>query len=153
VADRAIATARAYGSPHWIGTSIIASARAFLEAHPVEALTRLRVSLAYFRQVPRFPCGEAEAARDTAVAEAVHGSRESGLELFEATIDTLPRGAAPQPGRDPGQPGCLFRPNRPSRRGCHFVRDATRSKSIAAVPGLPATVEHLRAMLGDAEFR
>jgi hypothetical protein len=79
-------------------------------------------------------------------SEAVHGSRESGLELFEATIDTLPRGAAPQPGRDPGQPGCLFRPNRPSRSGCHLVRDATRSKSIAAVPGRPATVEHLRAI-------
>jgi predicted ATPase len=153
VADQAIETAQAYGSPYWIGTAMMGGARAFIETQPEEALPRLRATRAYIHQFPRVPYLEAVAARDTALLEALHGSRESGLDLFEATIDLFHRESSPNNlAMTLASLGVFFDRIAQPDVAATLYGAATRSKGIVQVPGLQPAVEHLRATLGPADF-
>jgi hypothetical protein len=152
VADQAIAAARQDGNPYLIATSMIASARAFIEADPEQALRRLHQGLDYTQQHGLL-YAEAIIARDTAGLEALHGRRDSGLELFDTTIDAFHRSGSPvNLARTLASLGIFFdRIDNPDVAATLYGA-AARVKAIAAVPGLPAAIEHLRTTLGPAVF-
>jgi hypothetical protein len=152
IAEEAIATARADGNPYWIAASMIASARAFIQTEPEQALSRMRQALDHARQ-HRLIYAEAVIARDAAGLEALHGSRDSGLELFDTTIDAFHRSSSPvNLARTLASLGVFFdRINYPNVAATLYG-GASRSTAVAAVPGLATAVEHLQAILGVAAF-
>src|SRR6185503_13445175 len=87
IADEALAVARARGNPFVTALALYACGRALMETDPVRALDVFRETVAYARE-HRVPYIEMATAEDAAGLEAVHGDLETGLALFDTTIDS-----------------------------------------------------------------
>ncbi len=126
--------------------------RAFAETDPERALSAMRQALATANE-HGLSFFEALFARDLASVEAVHGDREQGLRLFDTAIETFHRA---------GNFGSLALTlayltmylddvDQPSiATTVHGA--STRYAAINTVTKLPATVDHLRLVLGETEF-
>ena len=91
--------------------------------------------------------------REAAGLESRHGDLGDGLALFDAAIDTFHRaGNQPSLAMTLGGLAMAFDRVEQPEIAARIYGASTRSRSIETVPGLPAAVEHLRAVLGEAVF-
>ena len=88
IADETLAAARADGRPYFIAFAFQGYGRAFTEADPHRALDAFRQGLTYSRE-HRLPFWEALIAMDAPRLEAISGDLETGLALFDTTIDAF----------------------------------------------------------------
>jgi hypothetical protein len=153
IADETLAAARAHGNPFYIAMALAnGQGRALAKTDPHRALNAFREALADCRE-HRLLYGEDFIAYNAAGLEAVHGDPDTALELFDFAIDTCHRSG------DPTHLALAF-----ASVAVHFDRverpdiaatlygSSTKSPSIAVVPGLPDTVQHLRAGFSPAVF-
>ncbi len=152
VADETLAAARDYGNPFWIGWALGGTGRAFAETDPLVALGALREGLAYAEE-HRLPFWQANLAQDAARLEATHGEFRDALHLFSNAIDAFQRaGNIAFLAATLASLAVFFdRFERPEIAATVYGA-STRQASISLVPNLPAAVDHLREVLGDARF-
>jgi tetratricopeptide (TPR) repeat protein len=152
VADETLAAAREYGNPFWVGWALGGTGRAFAETAPLVALGALREGLAYAEE-HRLPFWEANLAQDAARLEATHGEFDDALHLFSNAIDAFQRaGNIAFLAATLASLAVFFdRFERPEIAATVYGA-STRQASISLVPNLPAVVEHLRSVLGEARF-
>jgi tetratricopeptide (TPR) repeat protein len=152
IADEALAVARARGNPFVTALALYASGRAFMEADPVRALEIFRESIAYAREngVPYIVMATSE---DAAGLEAIHGDLETGLALFDTTIDT-----AHQSGNVADTVGTLaslailFDRFDRAEPAATIYGATTLHTATGWVIGLDDFVDHLRTVLGASRF-
>ncbi|HET6664485.1 MAG TPA: hypothetical protein VFG94_09515, partial [Acidimicrobiales bacterium] len=149
IADDALAAARAFGNPFWIGWALGGYGRAFAEADPLAALDALREGLAYAAQ-HRLPFWLANLAQDAARLEAVHGELGEALDLFDDAIDSFHRaGNIAFLAATLASLAVFFdRFERPEVAATVYG-SSTRHPSIGLVPRLTDAVANLEATLGD----
>jgi predicted ATPase len=152
IADETLAAARDHGNPFWIGWALGGTGRAFAETAPNVALGALREGLAYAKE-HRLPFWEANLAQDAARLEATHGEFDDALHLFSNAIDAFHRaGNIAFLAATLASLSVFFdRFERPEIAATVYGA-STRQASIGLVPNLPAVVDHLRSVLGDARF-
>ncbi len=93
IADQALASAHANGGTFWVSWALAAYGRSLAAKDPMRALEASRDATNYARD-KKLPFMEALIARETAALEAVHGQREEGLAMYDATLDSLHRAGA-----------------------------------------------------------
>jgi predicted ATPase/tetratricopeptide (TPR) repeat protein len=152
IADEALAAARSSGHPLTISYALHAYGRAFADTDPERALTFMRQAIASARE-HQLGFFEALFARDLASIEADHGDRKQALRLFDVAIEAFHRA---------GNAGSLAL----TLAYLTVFLDAIEQPSIAAtvhgasmryaaintVTKLPSTVDHIRLVLGEADF-
>jgi hypothetical protein len=151
IADETLAAARARGNPFITALALYACGRAFTDADPVRALDAFREALSYSRE-HRVPYIEMTIAQDAAGLEALHGDLETGLALFETTIDSFH-----QSGNSADTVGTLATLailfDRFERaESAATLYGATTHTGTSWVIGLPEVVDHLRDVLGASRF-
>jgi hypothetical protein len=152
MADDALAVVHDRGEPQSVAFALGGLGRAFAETDPSRALKAFREGLAYARQ-HRVLVAEGAMMREAARLEALKGNLADGLALFDAAMDAFHRfGNQPSLAMTLGGLAMVFDRIEQPEIAARIYGAATRSRSIEAVPGLPAVVEHLRAVLGAAVF-
>jgi tetratricopeptide (TPR) repeat protein len=152
IADECLAAARAHGNPFYVAYALTGYGRAFAATEPVRALDAYREGLAYTKQ-HRLLLLDAVIAREAAELEAVHGSLEQGLALFDTTIDSFHQSG------EIGQLAATFahlamfldRYEQPDIAATIYAA-TIRYPYTAIVVGLDATVDHLRSVLSQTRF-
>jgi hypothetical protein len=153
MADGVVASAEATGVPSSMAFALDGYGKAFAESDTVRALAAKRRawSVAHDNGVRLF---EAFIARDLAGLEASHGDRQTGLQLFDDSIDSFQ-----QSGEVGGLAGTLAtlavfldRVDRPRAAAALYGAISHDTFAMAAFPGLPVAAEHLREVLGAAAF-
>jgi predicted ATPase len=149
IAAEALAEARAYGNPFWIGWALGGYGRAFADTEPLAALDALREGLA-FAAAQRLPFWQANLAQDAARLEAVHGELGEALDLFGDAIDSFDRaGNVAFLAATLASLAVFFdRHDRPAVAATIYG-SSTRHASIGLVPRLAEAVSHLETVLGD----
>jgi tetratricopeptide (TPR) repeat protein len=152
IAEEALSAARRSGHPSLIAYALHGYGRAFAETDPERARSVMRRALAVARH-EGFDFFAALFARDLASVEAACGDRDEALRLFDTAIETFYRA---------GNGGSLaltlsylttFLDGIDQAAVAATIHGAsTRYAAINTVPKLPTTVEHLRLVLGEAEF-
>jgi hypothetical protein len=153
IAEDTLAAARAHGNPFFVAMALLGSGRAFAKADPARALRLLRDGLAYAQQ-HRLPYFEAATAPDVAALEAVHGDPGQALALFDTALDRLQRaGNVPTLGETLAYLAvCFDRFERPDVAATLYGASINPFQAIISTVDLSASVDHLRAALGDAAF-
>ena len=152
IAADTLATARAYGSPFWIGWALGGYGRAYASTEPVKALAALREGLFYAREY-RLPFWEANLAQDAARLEATHGDLDEAWALFDQAIDSFDRaGNVVFLAATLASLAVVFHEIGRIETAATIYGASTRQASISLVPRLAAMVADLRAALGDARF-
>jgi predicted ATPase len=153
IAAEALAEARAYGNPFWIGWALGGYGRAFADTEPLAALDALREGLA-FAAAQRLPFWQANLAQDAARLEAVHGELGEALDLFGDAIDSFDRaGNVAFLAATLASLAVFFdRHDRPEVAATIYG-SSTRHASIGLVPRLAEAVSHLESVLGDGFAR
>ncbi|HUF53293.1 MAG TPA: adenylate/guanylate cyclase domain-containing protein, partial [Dehalococcoidia bacterium] len=153
MADGVVASAEATGVPSSIAFALDAYGKAFAESDPVRALAAKRRawSVAHDHGVRLF---EAFIARDLAGLEASHGDRQTGLQLFDDSIDSFQQSGevGPLAGTLATLAVFLDRVDRPRAAATLYGAISHDTFAMAAFPGLPVAAEHLREVLGTAAF-
>ena len=153
LADGVVASAEASGFPHAIAFALDGYGKAFAESDPVRALAAKRRAwlIAHDNGVRLF---EAFIARDLAGLEASHGDRQTGLKLFDDTIDSFQQSGevGPLAGTFATLAVFLDRVDRPRAAATLYGAISHDTFAMAAFPGLPVAAEHLREVLGTAAF-
>jgi hypothetical protein len=152
IAEDTLAAARAHGNPFIVAMALLGSGVAFAPADPARALGLYRDGLVYAQQ-HGLPFFEAAIAQNSAGLEAAHGDLRQGLALFDATLDRLHRaGNVANVGATLSYLAvCLDRLDQPDVAATLYGASTNQAVSMYTVD-LPATVDHLRATLGDAAF-
>ena len=152
IAEETLTAARAHGNPYWIAYALYAYGQAFTQTDPARALRVLREGLAY-TQEHRNPFFEGIFAQGAAGLEAVHGDLVQALTLFDTAIDGFDRaGNVGTLAATLGGLAMLFdRFDRPEVAATIYGACAN-DVNVHMVIGLPETIEHLRAALGDSAF-
>jgi predicted ATPase len=151
IAEDALAAARAHANPYCIALALYGSGRAFAPADPARALRVLHDGLAY-AQEHRLPYFEAAIAQEAAGLEAVHGDLGQALALFDANLAILQRaGNVASLGGTFAVLAVYFdRFDQPDVAATLYgAGNRALSRYVAE---LPAVVDHLHAVLGDAAF-
>jgi predicted ATPase len=152
IAEEAVSGARAHGNPEWIAFALEGYGRALASTEPVRALTILREALEYTRS-HRLSIMEATIARDVAGLEAAHGDLAQGLMLFDTAIDSLHRAGNVGEVAVTLESLVVFIDRDGQAEIAATIYGATtRYPHGNWVIGLPAAVEHLRAVLGETVF-
>jgi predicted ATPase/class 3 adenylate cyclase len=152
IAEDTLATARAHANPHCIALALHGSGVAFAQADPARALRVLRDGLAY-AQEHQLPLQEAVIGSEAARLEALHGDLRQALALIDTALDRTQRaGNVTSVGGTLAQLAvCFDRLDRPDVAATLYGA-STNQAIVQYVVHLPAVVDHLRAMLGDAAF-
>jgi predicted ATPase len=152
IADETVAAARAHGNPFVTALALYACGRAFTDTDPVRALDAFREALTYSRE-HRVPYMEATIAQDAAGLEAVHGDLETGLVMFDATIDSFHQsGNAADTVGTLATLAILFDRFERAEPAATLYGATTHHTGTSWVIGLPELVDHLRAVLGASRF-
>ena len=153
IAEEIVAAARDHGNPFVVAYAFDAYGRAFTQADPTRALSAFREGLAYAEQ-HRVLFWEASIARDSVGLEAVHGELEHALSMFDTAIDSSHR--AGNVGYVAAMLAALAmffdRVDRPEIAATVYGA-AVNYAFAQVVIGLPAAVDHLRAVLGQVGVR
>jgi predicted ATPase len=153
IAEDTLAAARAHANPYCIATALYASGRAFAPADPPRALRVLRDGLAY-AQEHRLLQLEAAMAEEAAGLEAAHGDLGQALVLFDASLDSVHRAGdvTSMSTTLTYLAVCFDRFDRPDVAATLYGASTTNQAIVQYVVDLPAVVDHLRSVLGDAGF-
>jgi predicted ATPase len=153
LAEDTLAAARAHANPYCIATALYASGRAFAPADPPRALRVLRDGLAY-AQEHRLLQLEAAMAEEAAGLEAAHGDLGQALALFDASLDSVHRAGdvTSMSTTLTYLAVCFDRFDRPDVAATLYGASTTNQAIVQYVVDLPAVVDHLRSVLGDAGF-
>jgi predicted ATPase len=155
IAGEAVAAARAYGHPHWIGVALMGTARAFTDTDPLRALHACREAIGVTRQTRNLFL-EVAIASWAAGLEVAYGDPNTALELFDFAVDVSHRtGARPSSSRRrlalAHLAVFLGQIDEPTSAATLYGA-SSHSPSIGVVPGLPDLVHRLRDTLGEAMF-
>jgi tetratricopeptide (TPR) repeat protein len=152
LAEDTLAAARAHANPWCIGLALDGSGQAFAPADPARALRVLRDGLAY-AQEHRLPMFEASTALQAASLEALHGDPRQALALFDAALDSSHRAGnvASVGGALAYLAVCFDGFDQPDVAATLYGASTNRAVSQYVVE-LPAVVDNLRGVLGDAVF-
>jgi predicted ATPase len=152
LAEDTLAAARAHGNPFIVAMALLGSGAAFAPLDPARALGLYRDGLVYAQQ-HGLAFFVAAIAQNSAGLEAAHGDLRQGLALFDAALDSLHRA-----GNDTTLVGalahlavCFDRLDRFDVAATVYGASTNQVLSQIVVD-LPAVVDHLRAVLGDAAF-
>jgi predicted ATPase len=157
IAEDTLAAARAHANPWCIALAFWASGVALGRADPAGALRLFREGLAY-AQEHRVLLLEDVMAATAAGLEGAHGDLRQAWALLDAALDSLHRtgNATSLAVLFATLAVCLDRIDRPAVAatlyGASTRFPGLAEDSLTAFAGLPATVDHLRAVLGDADF-
>jgi predicted ATPase len=153
IAEDTLAAARAHGNPFFVAMALLGSGRAFAKADPARAVRLLRDGLAYAQQ-HRLPYFEAATEPDVAALEAVQGDLGQALALFDTALDRLQRaGDVPTLAETLAYLAvCFDRFERPDVAATLYGAHINRFRAIISTVDLSASVDHLRASLGDVAF-
>ena len=152
IADETHAAARACGWPFVVAYSFAGYGRGFAETDPGRALDAYHEGLAYSRR-HRIVLFEAVIAREAAGLEAIHGQREHGLTMFDSTIDSFQQaGDVSNVAATLADLATFFGRFEQPEVAATIYGSTTEHSSTAMVTTLPATIGHLRTVLGDSKF-
>jgi tetratricopeptide (TPR) repeat protein len=152
IADESLAAARALGNPTNIAYALAGYGRAFAESDPDRALDVYREGLEYCRQ-QRIPQFEGVIAREAAGIEAVHGQLEDGLTMFDSTIESFHQaGDVANVAATLANLATFFDRYEHPEIAATIYGSTTAYTSTVMVANLPATIEHLRTVLGESRF-
>jgi tetratricopeptide (TPR) repeat protein len=154
IAEETLAAARAYGNPTVIAFVLLGYGRAYADTDPPRALRAFREGLIYSRE-HRLAMEEGQLLYSAARLEAVYGDLDEALESLDVAIDAFHRaGNRSLLALALAYLAVLFdRVRQPDIAVSVYGASAGYpGVSVAAVPGLPDTVEHLRDTLGPAVF-
>jgi hypothetical protein len=149
IAADALAEARAFGNPFWIGWALGGYGRAYAESDPQAALDALREGLAYAAE-QRLPFWLANLAQDAARLEAVHGELGEALDLYDDAIESFHRaGNVAFLAATLASLAVFFDRFDHPEVAATVYGSSTRQASIGLVPRLTDAVAHLEAILGE----
>ncbi len=152
IADETLAAARAHGWPLLVAYALAGYGRAFAETDPARALDAHREGLACCRR-HRIVLFEGVIAREVAGLEAVHGQLEHGLDMFDDTIDSFHQvGDISNVAVTLAALAVFFDRFEQPETAATIYGSTTEHTSTAMVAALPATIDHLRTVLGKARF-
>ena len=152
IADETLAAARDFGWPFLVAYALSGYVRSFVDIDPARALNACREGLAYCRQ-HRITQFEGVIAREAAGLEAVHGQLEQGLAMFDDTIDSFHQsGDIDNVAAALAHLAVFFDGYDQPETAAAIHGSTTRYTSTVMVAALPATIDHLRAVLGEARF-
>jgi tetratricopeptide (TPR) repeat protein len=124
----------------------------YARSDPQRALSALRQALVYCRE-HRLIATEGFIAYRAAGLEASHGDADTALDLFDLAIDGLHRaGDQVNLAQALGSLADYFERVEQAEPAARIYGASTHSPSIAVVPGLQATVQQLRTVLGDPDL-
>jgi hypothetical protein len=152
IAEDTLTAARAHANPWCIATALWGSGGAFVQTDPGRALRFFRDGLVYAEQ-HRLSFFEAAFAQTSAGLEAAHGDLGQALAVFEAALDRLHRAGhvASLASTFAILAVCFDRFDQPDVAATLYGASTNQAVSMYTVD-LPAVVDHLRAVLGDAAF-
>ncbi len=151
MAEETLNAARAYGNPHLIAYALYSYGVAFTTADPARALSVLREGLAYCRE-RRLVYLEGRCAQNAASLEAIYGDLEEALSLFDNAIDGFHRAGNVAQLADMLANLAAFFDRMGSAEVAATLWGASAKHPMDYLIDLPATVAHLRAVLGDTVF-
>jgi hypothetical protein len=152
IAGDALAEARAYANPFWIGWALGGYGRAYADTDPMAALDALREGLAFAAE-QRLPFWAANLAQDAARLEAVHGELGEALDLFDDAIDSFQRaGNVAFLAATLASLAVFFDRYDQPQVAATIYGASTRHASIGLVPRLADAVAHLESVLGGDDF-
>ena len=126
--------------------------RAFADTDPERALSAMRQALASARE-HGLGFFEMLFARDLASVEAAHGDRDQALRLFDIAIEAFHRaGNAGSLALTLANLTMYLADNDQPSIAATVHGASTRYAAINTVTKLPSTVEHVRLVLGEADF-
>jgi predicted ATPase len=152
IAEDTLTAARAHANPWCIATALWGSGGAFVQTDPGRALRFFRDGLVYAEQ-HRLSFFEAAFAQTSAGLEAAHGDVRQALAVFDAALDRLHRAGhvASLATTFAILAVCFYRFDQPDVAATLYGASTNQAVSMYTVD-LPAVVDHLRAVLGDAAF-
>ena len=150
-AAQALRVARAHANPVWITVTLLGVGRAFADTDPPHALDAFAQAVILTRE-ERIPWWEAFAAFESDGLETLHGDPDTGLDLFDAVITALHlAGNGTDPPVAVAALAVYF-----DQAGQPETAATLYGTTVHAVttwlPAVPATLEHLRAALGESRF-
>ena len=151
IADTATA-ARRHANPWFVAFALYGYGRAFTQEDPARALTAFREGLEY-TATHRVPLAQALIAARLAGLEALHGTREHALDLFDMALHSLHQaGAKPQVAIALAELAVLFDSAEQPEVAATLYGATTHQPVAATASELPVALDHLRAVLGDTVF-
>jgi hypothetical protein len=152
MAPQALAVAREWGNPLYIGMAMISTGRAFADTDPDRAIDAFRQAEATARE-HHIPFMLTVIARDAAGLEAQHGDHDRGLQLFETAItSTHLAGNWLGLGAVLAGLAVFLDPAGQPETAATVYGTSTRHAHATAVMNVAAAVEHLREVLGPHRF-
>ena len=151
IADDALSAARSSGEPLMIAYALHASDRAFVETDPQRALSAMRQALATARDTGSV------SSRCCSPGTSPASKRYTATATRVSACSTLPSKPSTAPATSAASPHARLpdhvprRRRRTLRRRDHSWRQHADA-AINTVTKLPATGDHLRLALGDADF-
>ena len=131
---------------------LIANGQTFAHIDPARALDSFRQAQVVAQQ-QRVPWMDARVAWESANLETTHGDLDHGLELFDTAIDAYHRaGNIADLSSVLAELAVFFDRDGQSEIAATIYGASSRQPNANWVVGLPAAVEHLRAVLGDSPF-
>jgi predicted ATPase len=155
IAAETLGVARAHGNPYWIAFALIGTGRAFADSDPARALDAFRQAL-ILTQEQRIPFLEARAAYEAAGLETTHGNPSKGLDLLDSSLDAYQRaGNYLDLALTLAELTAFFDRQAQPETAAIIYGTSSHYYTATTVPvvlTLPATLDHLRVVLGDAVY-
>ncbi len=153
IAEDTVTAARRHANPWFVAYALHGYGRAFTQDDPTRTLHAYREGLDY-TTTHRVPIFQAVFAANLAGLEAVHGTREHALDLFDTALDSFHQaGNKPQLAVTLAHLAVFFDHDEQPQVAATLYGATTHDQTAATVVGdLPVVVAHLRAVLGDTAF-